>query len=351
MNERRVTLAAVARAAGVHVTTVSLALRNHPRLPEHTRQRIQRLANELGYAPDPVLRALVSYRGRVMERRNPPTLAYVTNWNTRWGWRHTTAHPDFYAGAEEKSRELGFRLEHFWLREPGLTAGRMSRILEARGIGGIVLASHVREIDDELQFDWSRFSAVKIDYFPHQPQLPNVTNNQLHVIRLAMEQVRKAGYNRVAFVMDEGWDITVDRLWSVGFLWSQQDLPSRQRLPIYLFPNKVPLAKWLHEHRPEVVISKAEFVQPAFDQLGWETPRDVAFVDIFLEDFSGQRAGVRQNHREVGALAVEILAGRLQHNVRGVPAVPTTTFVDGTWFDGESLPRRSPEVSRAAAAG
>jgi LacI family transcriptional regulator len=340
MNERRVTLAAVARAAGVHVTTVSLALRNHPRLPEQTRLRIQRLATEMGYAPDPVLRALVSYRGRVMERRNPPTLAYVTNWNTRWGWKHVTAHPDFYLGAEEKARELGFRLEHFWLREPGLTAGRMSRILEARGIGGIILASHVREIDDELQFDWTRFSAVKIDYFPHQPHLPNVTNNQLHVIRLAMEHVLAAGYRRIAFVMDEGWDITVDRLWSVGFLWAQQDLPVRQRLPIYLFPNRVPLPEWLSEHRPEVVISKAEFLLPAFQALGWQVPRDIALVDIFLEDFSGQTAGVRQNHREVGALAVEILSGRLQHNVRGVPAVPTTTFVDGTWFDGASLPPR-----------
>jgi len=41
MNERRVTLADIARKAGVHVTTVSLAMRNHPRLPEKTRQRIQ----------------------------------------------------------------------------------------------------------------------------------------------------------------------------------------------------------------------------------------------------------------------------------------------------------------------
>jgi LacI family transcriptional regulator len=276
----------------------------------------------------------------VMERRNPPTLAYVTNWNTRWGWKHVTAHPDFHAGAEAKAQELGFRLEHFWLREPGLTAGRMSRILEARGIGGIVLASHVREIDEELQFEWARFSAVKIDYFPHQPHLPNVTNNQLQIIRLAMQQVLSRGYRRIAFVMDEGWDISVDRLWSVGFLWAQQELPVEQRLPIYLFPNSKPLPQWLEEQRPEVIISKAEFVLPALEKLGWRIPDDIAFADLFLEE-TGQWAGVRQHSREVGALAIEILAGRLQHNIRGVPAVPTTTFVDGTWCDGASCPARS----------
>ena len=93
MEERRVTLADIAAKAAVHVTTVSLALRNHPRLPEATRQRIQALAEELGYRPDPMLRALVAYRGRAMDRRNTPTLAYVTNWATRWGWKKVTAHP------------------------------------------------------------------------------------------------------------------------------------------------------------------------------------------------------------------------------------------------------------------
>lgn len=44
---RRVTLADIAKRAEVHVTTVSLALRNHPRLPEKTRSRIQKLAKEM----------------------------------------------------------------------------------------------------------------------------------------------------------------------------------------------------------------------------------------------------------------------------------------------------------------
>ena len=63
MLEKRTTMADIARKAGVHVTTVSLALRNHPRLPASTRERIQALAKELGYVPDPFLRALVTYRG------------------------------------------------------------------------------------------------------------------------------------------------------------------------------------------------------------------------------------------------------------------------------------------------
>jgi len=71
-------------------------------------------------------------------------------------------------------------------------------------------------------------------------------------------------------------------------------------------------------------------------------PRDVAFVDVFLEDFTGATAGVKQNHMTVGALAVEILAGQLQHNKYGVPEIPTTTYVEGTWHDGATCPMPAP---------
>jgi len=342
MNERRVTLADIAEKAGVHVTTVSLALRNHPRLPNDTRQRLQTLAAKMGYSPDPVLRALVAYRGKIMPRRNPPTLAYVTNWNTRWGWKEVTAHPSFYAGALAKAKELGFGLDHFWMREPGLTHGRLSRILFARGINGLIIASHVREIDTELRFDWARFSAVKIDYFPHHPELHNVTNDHLQIVRLAMQKVIAAGYRRIGFVIDEGWDISVDQLLRAGFFWEQQKLRAKDRLPPYLLPNRVSFEQWYRKYRPEVVISKAEFVLPQFKELGLRVPRDVKFVDIFLEDCSGGWAGVRQNHETVGALAVELLAGQLQHNKYGIPEIPTTTYVEGTWFDGASCPLPRP---------
>jgi len=251
-----------------------------------------------------------------------------------------TAHPEFHAGALAKANELGYKLDHFWLRAEGMTHDRLNTILQSRGITGIILASHVREIDAALQFDWSRFSAVKIDYFPHHPELHNVTNNQLQVIRLAMQKVRAAGYRRVGMVMDEGWDITVDHLWQAGYPWEQQFLAARDRIPPYLLPNKMSFAVWLKKYEPEVIISKSEFVQPFFKELKLSAPRDIAFVDIFLEDRTGKTAGVRQNHETVGALAVEILAGQLQQNKFGIPEIPTTTYVEGTWFDGASCPAR-----------
>jgi LacI family transcriptional regulator len=366
MGPRRITMADVAGKAGVHVTTVSLALRNHRRLPEATRQRIQALAARLGYRPDPVLRALVAYRSRGMGRRSEPTLAYVTNWNTRLGWKHVTAHPDFFSGAERMAGQLGYRLEHFWMREPGLSNGRLGRVLFARGIVGLIIASHGREMGDELQFDWPNFSAVKIDYFPHEPLLHNVTNNQCDIVRLAMQKLVAAGYRRIGFVMHRGWDHAVDHLWTAGYLCEQQHLPEEERLPAHIFPGMEPIERWLNEsnepveadlapfrewmqaHRPEVIISKGSFVLPLLRRMGLRVPRDVAFVDVFLEKQDGTTAGVRQNHETVGAVALEILAGQIQHNKFGVPDIPTTTFVEGTWFDGGTCPVRAAAQTRGS---
>ncbi|MEO0054859.1 MAG: hypothetical protein RLZZ50_806, partial [Verrucomicrobiota bacterium] len=34
------------------------------------------------------------------------------------------------------------------------------------------------------------------------------------------------------------------------------------------------------------------------------------------------------------------LASQLQHGKYGVPEIPTTTFVEGTWFDGATCPTK-----------
>lgn len=57
----RVSLREVAAAAKVCVMTVSLALRDNPRISEATRARIKRLAAELGYHPDPELSRLMNH--------------------------------------------------------------------------------------------------------------------------------------------------------------------------------------------------------------------------------------------------------------------------------------------------
>src|SRR4051794_254841 len=111
----RITMADVAKKTGVHTTTVSLALRNHPSLPLTTRQRLQSMANEMGYQPDPALRALIEYRTRGARFKNIQTIAYLTHFDERWGWKKSYAHAEFFSGASARATGLGYRLRHFFL--------------------------------------------------------------------------------------------------------------------------------------------------------------------------------------------------------------------------------------------
>ena len=57
-----VSMLEIARIAGVSVSTVSRALANSPRVKLETRQRIQNLAEEMGYLPNAIARSLATRR-------------------------------------------------------------------------------------------------------------------------------------------------------------------------------------------------------------------------------------------------------------------------------------------------
>ncbi|HYD82554.1 MAG TPA: LacI family transcriptional regulator, partial [Opitutus sp.] len=290
-------------------------------------------------------------------RQNVATLAYVTDSGGEWNWKTAPAHVQFFAGASNRATQLGYRLEHFWMGAPGLRQQRLSDVLYARGIAGVVFASQWSGADAAAHFEWPHFCAVKIDFLPRTPAIHNVTNDQRAIMQLAMRRVMAAGYKRIGCVMPQWWDELADSAWSAGFYAEQAKLSARDRLPILSYANtptrRDPLSPldmsvsatkfytWLRRHRPEVLISYGPFVRKPLADLGVLIPRDFAYVDLYLETCDGATAGVRQNCDRVGEVAVDILTNQLQQHSYGLPRFATTTLVEGTWFDGRTLPARN----------
>jgi len=100
------------------------------------------------------------------------------------------------------------------------------------------------------------------------------------------------------------------------------------------------VAKWYEEHRPEVVMGAWPKVLTLLESLGLAVPRDVAYVDLGSENLDHRVAGIRQNCENTGEVAVTALMRQLQRNARGIPAISTTTLVEGSWVEGDSLPER-----------
>jgi LacI family transcriptional regulator len=341
----------IAKRAGVHTTTVSMALRNHRNLPDKTIKRIKKLAEEMGYRPDPALNALVSYR----HTQKPPslnaTLAYLTNWNTENGWHYHTAHQRFFDGAKKTAERLGYKLDHFWLKDPGLTSKRLNDILQSRGICGLMFASCPPGDELEPTLEWSRFTGVKIDYYPSQVPFHSVTNDQQSIIQLAVQKIIEKGYTRVGLVIPQLWDDYVRRAWSIGFLASQRNLNPRDHIPILIYdispgrgdsdnvlrvPNAL-LKRWIAKYKPQVILSYSPYVVETFQELGIVPGRDIGYADLFLEKNNGAVAGVVNQCEQVSRIAVEILVGQIQQNALGLPPFQTKTLIEGVWLDGDTL--------------
>lgn len=359
----RVTQSDIARAAGVHNTTVSLALRNSPLIPEATRQRIQDIARALGYCPDPALQALVAYRNTRRKPINGETIAYVTNWETQWGWRHLPAHDMHYAAAKRKAAELGYHLDHLWMGEPGMNLHRLDSVLLHRGIRGVLFAASRTSYEDLTELTWSRLSAVRIGCFPQAPAVNQVSLDPVGAMRLAMQHVLYAGYRRIGLVMPHRWDKLTDQVWSAAFHAEQYRCHLRDKLPILHLQSPVDeqsaeeisphdaandaasLLRWCRQYRPEVVLGPTPAVLEHIRRSGFQVPADFAYADLLLPEPRCDLAGVWVDCRKVGELAVEMLAAQLQQNSLGRPAVATVTSVGGAWCDGASLPTRHPPLA------
>src|SRR5687768_6094261 len=101
----------VARRAGVHRTTVSLALQGHPRIPAATRTHIRRIADEIGYVPDPMLSSLVAYRTQKRRAAFHGKLAWLVSSADGLNWRDVPHFCVSYEGALGRARRCGFEFE------------------------------------------------------------------------------------------------------------------------------------------------------------------------------------------------------------------------------------------------
>src|SRR5437016_2694841 len=113
MSLKRITMVEVARVAKVHQTTVSLALRNDPRLPRETRQRIRKLAEDMGYRPDPMLSALNFYRSSKDTAKTQPAIAFIMRSRAMHPPVHFYSDEKFLKGARRACERMGFRLVPF----------------------------------------------------------------------------------------------------------------------------------------------------------------------------------------------------------------------------------------------
>ncbi len=341
------TMQQIADAAGVSRMAVSLALRNSPKISAATAERIRKLADEMGYRPNPMVSALMTQLRQARDVKRTSVLAYVTAFPTEGGWRRHPSLLTFHEGARKRAEELGYTLEEWWVRRPGLTERRFCEILETRDIHGLVVAP-LPPGTDELAIEWERFSVAAIANSLARPELNRASTDQFRSTEIALKELTALGYRRIGLAFVEGRDDRVHQPWTAAMLSYQQGLPLAERVPTYQGAGPIgrSFSAWFHEHQPHAVISVGGECLRVFRELGLRVPQDVGFVNLALTSSERDMAGVNQHADLVGAAAVDLVDAQLRGNERGIPRYPRTLLLPGEWVAGPTVRDLRPQPKR-----
>lgn len=336
-------LGKIAAEASVSRAAVSMALRNHPRIPEATRKRIQDIANKLGWKPNPLLAEAMS----AIRAGQPPvdrvTLAWVTTEKRRDGWKDSPFDSRAYEGAAARADNAGYRLDHFWVGDANGNPHRLSEILYNRGITGVLLAP--LSAPSRFDLNWDHFAAATFAHTLIEPHLHCANDNHVGGSRVCVARLHGAGRRRIGLAIAERLDNRVEDLWTAGYLLEtfEEGLSDMELLHR---PNEVHEAeflRWVKKAKPDAIIGTARKIPEWLERAGYKIPEDIAFVSLDLASDDGTVAGIFQDAHSIGAAAIDMIAGQLLRHERGVPNIPKNTIINGRWIDGATAPISPPD--------
>jgi DNA-binding LacI/PurR family transcriptional regulator len=331
---KRVTMTDVAKAAGVHQTTVSLALRGHRSIPSTTCDRIRAIATKMGYRPNPLISALISERRRNKASGYGETLAFLTAYTNRYEWRASHNYELVYKALGTRADELGYRVEEFWYSNPDIPPARLQQILLARGIRGIIVCPLPYGVH-ELDFDFSDFAAVSIGYTLKSPSLDRVSVNFFGITQLAIQKLREMGCQRIGFISAPTIDDRVNHLSMGAFLAEKQADPNRLISPlIAYYGDLATISAWIDRERPDAIIAS---VLSEYLALGtylndhFKSRRKRPLLCVVDAKIDGNETGVVQDLDAEARAAIDLVTSRVERAHFGPQASPQTILVGGHW--------------------
>ncbi len=348
----------VARAAKVSPSTVSRVLHGGRHVRTELAQRVSKAARRLGYRLNPFVSELMTRRRSTAAG---PGVAPVFAWVEPFAdAEETMAHSvqrRFLAGALERAEEMGCRIERFQARAAGMSAERLTEVLAARGIEGVILLPQPRHLEPGVPLDVRRFACVSLGRASDARRLHTVASHVADVMMTACRALHARGRRRIGCMLPHFVDRLMDFQFAAGYFAAVAADLRASTLPILYgygleggagagadhalardARDRDSLRLWLKEARPDAVVSTHREARDALCSLGLRVPEDLAFAHLCLEpeERGGELAGVDQNLEKVAAAAVDVLIAQLTRNERGVPVNPRMVLVPGRWWDGKS---------------
>ena len=326
-----VTIRDVARLAEVHPGTVSRALNEQTRalVNEETAERVLRVAEELGYQPNPIARGLKTNRSYTVGVLIPD----LTN----------PLFPPIMRGIEDRLGGAGYTALIVNTDNDAARERSQMDAMRARQVDGFIAAT--ARLDTELLADVAAGGApmVLVNRSLEDGSLPAVTVDDRRGIRLAVNHVAELGHTRLGHVGGPQ-NLSTGHLRYLGFREAVIDLGLDARAEQVAFADAFTEAQGrracdeLLDRAPGVtaiVAANDRLAIGCYDALearGLACPEDVSvtgFNDMpFVDRLRPPLTSVRVPQREIGTVAADLLLSQLSDGSRDARQIllePTLT--------------------------
>lgn len=324
--------------------TVSRALGNRPRVSEETRRKVLKIAQRLGYRPDPEITKLMHHLRRRIRPQFQSVICGITNWPTETKPAYFEA---LLEGAARQARERGYGFSVVRFAAEAGGGARLQRELRTRGVQGLLLLPQRSPQDLRELLDWREFSTVAASVSVVGPEVNRASPHHFaNTLRLCRELTR-LGYRRIGLVIDGGQDFRVNHGFSAAVVsHGRHSVGDAEPVAPLMVSGDLRenLAPWFKREQPDAIITSDETAaRECARLLRLKIPGPVGFACTSVQasnDPSPLITGIDELPAEIGVISVDLLASMVERRVRGLPAAPTSTLLAGHWRPGASCPRR-----------
>ncbi len=335
------TLRDVARAANAGVSTVSLALRDDPRIRPDTRRHIQEVAGRLGYQTNALVANLMAQLRASRSEGARPSLALV---NVSPSGREIEQLPTFQAwqqSVRDRAHALGYDLAVYRLQESGQTPADLMEALQADGVRGVILAglSTGSSLPHAYSGLWESYANVVLGLRPITPPLHFSCNDQYATAQECVYRLAERGYKRPGLVINPATDTVLEERFTSGFRAAQSRMMSGQGSPIPIHPfqpdGQDSFLGWVDRECPDVLLTLHEEIRDWVGRIGLRVPEDIGLAHLdCTRDEHGDWSGMDQNSPSVGVSGVDTVIGQIHRNEVGVPTWAKCVLTASSWVDG-----------------
>jgi LacI family transcriptional regulator len=347
---RRLTIREVAQAAGVSTQTVSRVLNNRPDVAPGTFERVQKVIDHTGYAPNMLARSLTQGRSH-----NLGVVAYGIDY---------FGPSSVLTGIEQQAAELGYSISLNLIHAPETDdVARLLANLVSRQVDGIIWA--IPQMGNNRA--WSRawppgfqVPVALVGGTDEPTALPSIAIDNRAIGRLATEHLLAGGARHVGIITGPltWWEAQQRQI-----AWSE----TLRAHGLAADEHLVAVGDWaansgedglvaLLEREPELDAVFASNDQMALGamhachRLGLRIPEDISVVGVDniaeASHFWPSLTTVHQPLRDAGALAVREIHGSIDR-ARDARRPPGTAIIEATLLEPELIVRASSRMPPA----